>query len=321
MPRIAAALAIFAAAAFSIGFNIVQYPIVWEKLAASESPSQSAVLTQPTSAHSNAWDTTDTDLESSGSADKDTKTARRKRVVASISAGDTSQASSVSHANGESSYEDDQEWSWDDAGEDPAGESDDGNEDRWDSDDSGSYASSYSDGADEYDSDNDSYGTYDSDSYANTTRTHAGAKKKNEPADRSARSGRPAARKGKKPPSRHGAQQKYDRPKEAGDNAMADGGRGKAQWNGDDQFGESDAEGLVPVDRPGDSTLAADGSGFRAGNRRRFDSGQAGARDEVRPLPSVNDWEEGPHSNDSSQFEAPPDEYPSTADASPVESY
>ena len=36
MPRIAAVLSVLAAVAFSIGFNIVRYPIVWEKLARCE---------------------------------------------------------------------------------------------------------------------------------------------------------------------------------------------------------------------------------------------------------------------------------------------
>lgn len=47
MPRIAVALFVFAAAAFCIGFNIVRYPIVWEKLATLESLAQSIGLEQP----------------------------------------------------------------------------------------------------------------------------------------------------------------------------------------------------------------------------------------------------------------------------------
>lgn len=85
MPRIAAALSVFAAAAFCIGFNIVRYPIVWEKLAICENVAHPADLEQPAPAENAGQRLAHT--SSGDSSRQGNGSAKPEHVVASISGG------------------------------------------------------------------------------------------------------------------------------------------------------------------------------------------------------------------------------------------
>ena len=83
MPRIAAALVVFATSAFCIGFNIVRYPVVWERVAAG---GQSARAVEP--AESTAGETSTESAAYSdpyGASDWGEDSASDTSIVASIS--------------------------------------------------------------------------------------------------------------------------------------------------------------------------------------------------------------------------------------------
>jgi len=145
MPRIAAALSVLATAAFCIGFNIVRYPIVREKLAMGEHLTQSVESTEPAAAEADSWDSGDACSDDHPSWDDDS--AEDDGIVASISG---------------SEYYGDSGSSWDDTSDDFGDENDfgDGSDDYggddWSSD---AWDDEYSSGGrDTYDS-YDSYGT------------------------------------------------------------------------------------------------------------------------------------------------------------------
>ena len=85
MPRIAAALTVLATTAFSIGFNIVRYPVVWDQLAAIERLSQSTELAEPAATASGSWAEADSEPSDSDAWGDDF--GEQDRVVASISGG------------------------------------------------------------------------------------------------------------------------------------------------------------------------------------------------------------------------------------------
>jgi len=85
MPRIAAVLVVFATAAFCIGFNIVRYPVVWERVAAGGHIPQSDEPAESAEAEGSALSPAGTDQYAS--SDWSVDAAADEPIVASISGG------------------------------------------------------------------------------------------------------------------------------------------------------------------------------------------------------------------------------------------
>lgn len=83
MPRIAAALAVFAVSAFCIGLNMVRYPVVWERVTARDLPAESAEPSESTPALEPAGDVVDWAPVESSQETGDSE--RDSQVVAAIS--------------------------------------------------------------------------------------------------------------------------------------------------------------------------------------------------------------------------------------------
>lgn len=155
MPRIAAVFAVFAIAAFSIGFNIFRYPAVWEKIASGGNLSQADDADQP--------ETSDESEDYSHDSDSgnwyDDDSADDGRVAASI-------AGSAEDSDSSDPWDYNSTSSWDNDSEDSG--------DAWDNDYDGSsndydYDSDDSESRSEYESDDseDSWGYNSNKSHGN----------------------------------------------------------------------------------------------------------------------------------------------------------
>jgi len=135
MPRIAAAISVLVAAAFSIGFNVARYPIVSEMVVSPETSAPSIEPARPVAAESGGGPSFDAAWADSPEACN--KTANAGRITASIPAG------TASRRGGSYSYDDESRW-----------RSGDESYDTWD------YESSY--GSPQSDSQSHAYDDYDS---------------------------------------------------------------------------------------------------------------------------------------------------------------
>ena len=299
MPRIAAALAVFATATFCIGFNIVRYPVVWEKLALSGSFCQTDDSVEPETAEPIADYSTDSDSDSWIEWDEDSDD---QLVVASI-AGPADEDESASPWGSPSARAD------------------------LEANDSYSY-DSYSD--DSYSDDSYTYGSYSDDSHSDDSysgddfgATHGSEDKST---NRRNRAGLGGGKKSKKPkddgdnpskPERPGETpaddpREYDYDSEKPADALEEpveaspwskyassaGGTVGGTWEpaGADSWDSHDD--LVPVTHPAESSFSAAES-----DRQSFASRQAGTArrsmvGQVRRLPDVDVWAPNPSTDE-----------------------